>query len=39
MAKDLSISKPNMTPIIDKLVKEGYVDRYYDDNDRRVILN
>ena len=37
-AKDLSISKPNMTPIIDKLVNEGYVERYCDDNDRRVIL-
>ena len=38
VAKDLSISKPNMTPIIDKLVNEGYVERYCDDNDRRVIL-
>ena len=27
-----------MTPIIDKLVNEGYVERYCDDNDRRVIL-
>ena len=38
VAKDLSISKPNMTPIIDKLVNDGYVERYCDDNDRRVIL-
>ena len=38
VAKDLSISKPNMTPIIDKLVNEGYVERYCDDNDRRIIL-
>ena len=27
-----------MTPIIDKLVNNGYVERYCDDNDRRVIL-
>ena len=27
-----------MTPIIDKLVNDGYVERYCDDNDRRVIL-
>ena len=38
VAKDLSISKPNMTPIVDKLVNDGYIERYCDDNDRRVIL-
>lgn len=38
IAKKLCISKPNMTPIIDKLVADGYVTRYYDPNDRRVIL-
>ena len=27
-----------MTPIIDKLVNDGYVERYCDDNDRWVIL-
>ncbi|MEG1256590.1 MarR family transcriptional regulator [Clostridium sp.] len=37
IAKDLSISKPNMTPIIDKLIEEGYVIRYEDPNDRRVL--
>lgn len=37
MAKDLSISKPNMTPVLDKLVNDGLVNRYYDPNDRRVI--
>ena len=38
MAKDLCISKPNMTPIIDRLIDEGYVTRYEDPNDRRVII-
>jgi DNA-binding MarR family transcriptional regulator len=37
VAKDLGISKPNMTPIIDKLVSEGYVNRFNDPNDRRII--
>ena len=27
-----------MTPIVDKLVNDGYIERYCDDNDRRVIL-
>lgn len=37
IAKDLSISKSNMTPIIDKLIKEGFVERLPDPNDRRII--
>ncbi|MBD7915357.1 MarR family transcriptional regulator [Clostridium sp. Sa3CUN1] len=37
MAKCLDISKPNMTPIIDKLINDGYVHRYQDPNDRRKI--
>lgn len=37
IAKDLCISKPNMTPIIDKLLEAGYVTRYEDPNDRRVL--
>lgn len=37
MAKELCISKPNMTPVIDKLVEDGLVNRFYDQNDRRVI--
>lgn len=37
IARDLCISKPNMTPIIDKLLECGYVNRYEDPNDRRVI--
>lgn len=38
IAKDLCISKPNMTPIIDKLLEAGYVIRYEDPNDRRVLI-
>lgn len=38
IAKDLCISKPNMTPIIDKLLEAGYVKRYEDPNDRRVLI-
>ncbi|KZL89600.1 MarR family winged helix-turn-helix transcriptional regulator [Clostridium magnum] len=36
-AKNLTISKPNMTPIIDKLISEGMVTRYNDPNDRRIL--
>lgn len=37
IAKNLAISKPNMTPIIDKLISEGMLNRYNDPNDRRVL--
>ncbi|ENK1242417.1 MarR family transcriptional regulator [Clostridium botulinum] len=37
IAKDLLISKPNMTPIIDKLISENMVTRYTDSMDRRII--
>lgn len=37
IAKDLLISKPNMSPIIDKLFEEGYVNRYEDPKDRRIL--
>lgn len=37
IARDLSISKPNMTPIIDRLIQDGFVTRFEDPNDRRVI--
>lgn len=37
IAKELLISKPNMTPIIDKLFEEGYVNRYEDPKDRRIL--
>ncbi|MDU2665164.1 MAG: MarR family transcriptional regulator, partial [Clostridium perfringens] len=33
----LSISKSNMTPIIDKLIQENLVERFTDPNDRRII--
>lgn len=36
-AKNLTISKPNMTPIIDKLITEGLINRYNDPNDRRIL--
>jgi len=38
VANDLSISKPNMTPIIDNLILEGFVNRYDDPDDRRIIM-
>ncbi len=38
IANDLVISKPNMTPIIDNLITEGYAVRYDDPNDRRIII-
>lgn len=37
MARCLDISKPNMTPIIDKLIEEGLVTRYTNPSDRRKI--
>lgn len=37
IAQKLNISKPNMTPIIDKLIHDGYVNRFEDPNDRRVL--
>lgn len=36
IAGTLSVSRSNMTPIIDKLLEEGVIDRYTDPNDRRV---
>lgn len=37
IAKSLNISKPNMTPIIDKLISYDLVKRYNDPKDRRII--
>ncbi len=37
IAEHLCISKPNMTPIIDKLIVEDFVCRYTDPDDRRKI--
>jgi MarR family 2-MHQ and catechol resistance regulon transcriptional repressor len=33
----LGVSKPNVTPLVDKLIKKGYVSRLPDEQDRRVI--
>lgn len=33
----MAISRPNLTPLVDKLVNLGYVDRIPDNHDRRVI--
>ncbi len=38
IASDLIISKPNMTPIIDNLISEGFVNRFNDPNDRRIVM-
>ncbi|SCI89944.1 transcriptional regulator SlyA [uncultured Clostridium sp.] len=37
IASKLEISKPNMTPVIDKLLSEGLVYRKEDPNDRRIV--
>ncbi len=37
IAKKLLISRPNMTPLIDKLIEEGLVKRIPSETDRRVI--
>lgn len=36
IASTLNISRSNMTPIIDKLLEEGVIDRYTDPSDRRI---
>ncbi len=38
IGKQLNISKPNMTVIIDKLISEGKVKRFPDKDDRRKII-
>lgn len=37
IASVLGISRPNMTPLIDKLIAENFVERNIDPSDRRVI--
>ena len=37
LSQEMLMSKQQMTPIIDKLVAEGFVRREYDDIDRRII--
>lgn len=34
----LAISRPNMTPLLNKLMQEELVERHYSEKDRRVIL-
>lgn len=38
MAKAMGISKPNLTPIIDRLIEDGYVERKEGHKDRRKLL-
>ncbi len=38
LAKRLNISAPNLTPIIDKLIAEGYVQKLKDESDRRISI-
>ena len=37
IGKHLSMPKPHVTVIVDKLIDEGYVERQNDPNDRRII--
>lgn len=38
MAKAMNISKPNLTPIIDRLIQDGYVERKEGQKDRRKLM-
>jgi len=38
LAHHLHISRPNLTPLIDKLLEDGYVDRNANSKDRRILL-
>ncbi len=38
LGKKLCISKPNMTSLTDSLIKEGFIERSDNKNDRRIIL-
>lgn len=37
ISKRLGIAKPNITPLIDRLIDEGFVERRRNENDRRVV--
>ncbi len=37
ISRRLGIAKPNITPLVDRLYANGYVDRQHDANDRRVV--
>lgn len=38
LAHHLHISRPNLTPLIDKLIEDGYVERNANSKDRRILL-
>lgn len=38
MASEMEISRPNLTPIIDRLISEGYAERKEGQKDRRKLL-
>ncbi|EEK71708.1 Transcriptional regulator, MarR [Bacillus mycoides] len=38
IGKRLAISRPNMTPLLNKLIQEELIERHYSEKDRRVIL-
>ncbi len=37
ISRKLGIAKPNITPLVDRLIDDGYVDRIRDTTDRRVV--
>ena len=37
-SEKLMIPKSNLTPMADKLIKEGFIEREFDSNDRRVVI-
>lgn len=37
ISKRLSIAKPNITPLVDRLIEQGYAERRRDENDHRVV--
>lgn len=38
LSDKLSIAKPNITPLVDTLAAQGYVERIRDERDRRVVI-
>ena len=37
ISRRLGIAKPNITPLIDRLIEDRYVERHRDSNDRRMV--
>lgn len=37
ISRKLGIAKPNITPLVDRLIEQGYVERVRDTEDRRVV--